>query len=30
VFAGVSGTCMMARILAFAPWNRRNTAPAHG
>jgi rhodanese-related sulfurtransferase len=30
VFSGVSGTCMMARILALAPWNRRNTAPAHG
>jgi rhodanese-related sulfurtransferase len=29
VFAGVSGTCMMARILALAPWNRRAT-PAHG
>ncbi|RYX89584.1 MAG: DUF2892 domain-containing protein [Bradyrhizobiaceae bacterium] len=26
VFAGVSGTCMMARILALAPWNRRATA----
>jgi rhodanese-related sulfurtransferase len=23
VFAGVSGSCMMARLLAFAPWNRR-------
>lgn len=22
VFAGVSGSCMMARLLAFAPWNR--------
>ena len=29
VFSGVSGTCMMARILALAPWNR-NAAPAHG
>lgn len=29
VFAGVSGTCMMARLLALAPWNRRAT-PAHG
>jgi rhodanese-related sulfurtransferase len=29
VFAGVSGTCMMARILALAPWNRRPTL-AHG
>lgn len=29
VFAGVSGTCMMARVLALAPWNRRAT-PAHG
>jgi rhodanese-related sulfurtransferase len=23
VFAGVSGSCAMARLLAFAPWNRR-------
>ena len=23
VFAGVSGSCMMARLLAFAPWNWR-------
>lgn len=23
VFSGVSGSCMMARLLAFAPWNRR-------
>ena len=23
VFAGVSGSCMMARLLALAPWNRR-------
>ena len=23
VFAGASGSCMMARLLAFAPWNRR-------
>jgi rhodanese-related sulfurtransferase len=23
VFAGVSGTCMMARLLVLAPWNRR-------
>ena len=30
VFAGVSGTCMMARILALAPWNRRGATPAHG
>ena len=22
VFAGTTGTCGMARILAFAPWNR--------
>ncbi|MBR1179037.1 rhodanese family protein [Bradyrhizobium sp. KB893862 SZCCT0404] len=22
VFSGVSGSCMMARLLAFAPWNR--------
>jgi rhodanese-related sulfurtransferase len=27
VFAGVSGTCMMARILALAPWNRRASPP---
>ena len=25
VFAGISGFCGMARILAFAPWNRRVT-----
>jgi rhodanese-related sulfurtransferase len=30
VFAGVSGTCMMARILALAPWNRRAATPARG
>ena len=29
VFAGVSGTCMMANLLALAPWNRRAT-PAQG
>jgi len=29
VFAGVSGTCMMAKLLALAPWNRRAN-PAHG
>ncbi|MBC7585141.1 MAG: rhodanese family protein [Tardiphaga sp.] len=23
VFAGVSGTCMMAKVLALAPWNQR-------
>lgn len=23
VFAGVSGSCMMARLLGYAPWNRR-------
>jgi rhodanese-related sulfurtransferase len=23
IFAGVSGSCMMARLLSFAPWNRR-------
>ncbi|CAN5164794.1 rhodanese family protein [soil metagenome] len=28
VFAGASGTCMMARILALAPWNRRTLTPA--
>lgn len=25
-FSGVSGSCMMARILALAPWNRRRAA----
>jgi rhodanese-related sulfurtransferase len=30
VFAGVSGTCMMARILALAPWNRRAATLARG
>ena len=29
IFAGVSGSCMMAKVLALAPWNRRAT-PAHG
>jgi rhodanese-related sulfurtransferase len=28
VFAGVSGTCMMARLLALAPWNRSTSTPA--
>jgi rhodanese-related sulfurtransferase len=28
VFAGVSGTCMMARLLALAPWNRRAVTSA--
>jgi rhodanese-related sulfurtransferase len=28
VFAGVSGTCMMARLLALAPWNRRISTTA--
>ena len=28
VFAGASGTCMMARLLAYAPWNRKATAKA--
>lgn len=28
VFAGVSGSCMMARLLAFAPWNRRTAKAA--
>jgi rhodanese-related sulfurtransferase len=28
VFAGVSGTCMMARLLALAPWNRSTSATA--
>ena len=26
LFAGVSGNCMMGRVLAFAPWNRRTLA----
>jgi rhodanese-related sulfurtransferase len=26
VFAGTTGTCAMARLLAFAPWNRRPAA----
>lgn len=29
IFAGVSGTCMMARVLAFAPWNRRGATAAY-
>ncbi|MEL6363798.1 MAG: rhodanese family protein [Pseudomonadota bacterium] len=28
VFAGVSGTCAMGRMLATMPWNRRAAAPA--
>jgi rhodanese-related sulfurtransferase len=28
VFSGISGSCMMARLLAFAPWNRRAAHPA--
>ncbi|MDI1262350.1 MAG: rhodanese family protein [bacterium] len=28
VFAGVSGSCMMARLLSFAPWNRRAATSA--
>jgi hypothetical protein len=28
VFAGVSGTCMMARLLALAAWNRSTSTPA--
>ncbi|MGO4572554.1 rhodanese family protein [Microvirga sp. 2TAF3] len=28
VFAGVTGTCGMARILSLAPWNRRTAASA--
>ncbi len=28
VFAGVSGICTMARVLAHAPWNRRRAAAA--
>jgi rhodanese-related sulfurtransferase len=27
-FAGISGSCMMARVLALAPWNRRGGAIA--
>ena len=27
VFAGATGTCAMARILGFAPWNRRAATP---
>jgi rhodanese-related sulfurtransferase len=27
VFAGVSGTCMMARLLGLAPWNRSTSPP---
>ena len=28
VFSGISGSCMMARLLTFAPWNRRAGQPA--
>lgn len=28
VFAGVTGNCPMARMLASMPWNKRTTAPA--
>lgn len=28
VFSGVRGSCMMARLLSFAPWNRRSAHPA--
>lgn len=28
LFAGVSGFCGMAHLLAWMPWNRRNAAPA--
>ena len=28
VFAGVTGTCAMARLLSLAPWNRGAAAPA--
>jgi rhodanese-related sulfurtransferase len=28
IFAGVTGFCGMARLLAFAPWNRRTHQPA--
>jgi hypothetical protein len=28
VFAGVSGFCGMAKILAYMPWNRRPQHPA--
>ena len=29
VFAGATGLCGMARLLALMPWNRRAAAPAH-
>ena len=29
MFAGVSGSCMMARLLSFAPWNRRRSQGRH-
>lgn len=28
VFAGVTGNCPMARVLALMPWNKRSAAPA--
>jgi hypothetical protein len=28
MFAGISGWCGMAKILAFMPWNRRAAWPA--
>jgi len=28
VFSGISGSCMMARLLTLAPWNRRAAQPA--
>ncbi len=28
VFSGISGSCTMARLLTFAPWNRRTGQPA--
>jgi rhodanese-related sulfurtransferase len=29
IFAGATGFCGMARLLAFAPWNRENRSPNH-
>ena len=28
IFAGISGWCGMAKLLAFMPWNRRTAKPA--
>ena len=30
VFAGISGTCGMARVLAWMPWNRKKKSPSSG